>query len=164
MIKVKEKITMVVNGADVVVEVPPAKPLLWVLREDLGLTGTKGGCEAGECGSCTVLLDGQPVVSCLVMAKQAKGREIVTVDSLVSDDKIDPVVHAFADVEAPQCGFCIPGFVMLTKGLLQNNPMMDRDELKFSLSGNLCRCGNYHKIFLAVLKAQDFYMREKKNV
>lgn len=110
----------------------------------------KAGCESGECGACTVLLDGNPVVSCLVMAKQIEGREVITVESMLGPGHPDPVIDAFVDADAAQCGYCTPGFVMMVKSLLQKNPMPSLEETKRYLSGNLCRCGNYHEILEAV--------------
>ena len=135
------------NGADVTVEVPPMKRLLDVLREECGLTGTKEGCGEGECGACTVLLDGQPVCSCLVAAGQAEGAEVVTIEGLGGDH---PVQRAFAEEGAAQCGMCTPGFVMAA---LAVPPGATLDEIRATLAGNLCRCTGYEAIYRAVLKA-----------
>ncbi|MBM4059469.1 MAG: (2Fe-2S)-binding protein [Planctomycetes bacterium] len=142
--------TLAVNGEPHEVAFLPHKTLLEVLREELGLTGTKHGCELGECGACTVQLDGTPVLSCLVLAVDAVGKEIRTVEGLAQGSELTPLQHAFADLGAAQCGYCTPGVLMTADALLRDNPAPTRDEIKQCLAGNLCRCTGYIKIFEAV--------------
>src|SRR5712672_1753782 len=144
-----------VNGEPVEVAFAPYKTLLEVLREDLSLCGTKHGCELGECGACAVLLDGQPVLSCLVLGVECEGREVLTVEGLVTDGRLHPLQHAFADLGAAQCGYCTPGFLVTAKALLDEHPHPTRDQIKHALSGNLCRCTGYQQIFEAVEAAID---------
>lgn len=120
--------------------------LLEVLREQLNLTGTKHGCELGECGTCTVLIDGQPVLSCLELAAECEGREITTVEGMMNGNDLHPLQEAFADLGAAQCGYCTPGILVTAKALLEENPEPTRDEIVSALAGNLCRCTGYHKI------------------
>ena len=132
------------------------KTLLEVLREDLGLTGTKHGCEVGECGTCAVLVDGMPVLSCLMLGIEAVDAEITSVEGLMQDGKPHPLQTAFADLGAAQCGYCIPGILLTAKALLNANPHPTRQEIRQALSGNLCRCTGYTKILQAVeLAAQE---------
>ncbi len=138
------------NGEDVDVSFAPYKTLLEVLREDLGHTGTKHGCELGECGACAVLLDGRPVLSCLVLALECAGRKVLTVEGLSGDGKLHPLQDAFADCGAAQCGYCTPGILVTAKALLDANPHPSRDQIREALSGNLCRCTGYLQIFEAV--------------
>ncbi|HLN86229.1 MAG TPA: (2Fe-2S)-binding protein [Candidatus Limnocylindrales bacterium] len=126
------------------------KTLLEVLREDMALTGTKHGCELGECGTCAVLVDGKPVLSCLMLGIEAVNTEIVTVEGMMPNGKPHPLQKAFADLGAAQCGYCIPGFLLTAKALLDDNPHPTRDEIRQALSGNLCRCTGYTKILEAV--------------
>jgi len=121
-----------------------------VLREDLNLCGTKHGCELGECGACAVLLDGQPVLSCLVLGVECAGRRVTTVEGLVTDGRLHPLQETFADLGAAQCGYCTPGFLVTAKALLDEHPNPSRDEIKEALSGCLCRCTGYQQIFEAV--------------
>jgi carbon-monoxide dehydrogenase small subunit len=145
-----------VNGDEVPVGVGDQETLLEALRNRLGLTGTKQGCDVGDCGSCTVLLDGKPVPSCLVLAADAEGREVTTIEGLATGDGLHPVQRAFHEVGAVQCGFCTPGMVLSAKSLLDANPSPSRDEIRWALSGNLCRCTGYRKIVDAVeLAARD---------
>jgi len=145
-----------VNGEAVEASFLPHKTLLEVLREDLGLTGTKHGCELGECGTCTVLVDGEPVLSCLVLGLEAEGREITTVEGLADARGPHPLQHRFAELNAAQCGYCTPGFLLTAKALLDREPVPDREMLKRELAGNLCRCTGYLKIYEAVeLAAED---------
>lgn len=139
-----------VNGQDYDVVVPASKTLLEVLREDLGLTGTKHGCELGECGACAVLVDGQLILSCLTLPIEVEGREITTVEGLAEGGRLHPLQEAFAELGAAQCGYCTPGFLMAAKALLDSNPKPRRVEIVEALSGNLCRCTGYLKIFEAV--------------
>ncbi len=142
-----------VNGEAVQVSVAPYKTLLEVLREDMRLTGTKHGCELGECGACAVLLDGEPVLSCLSLAVDAEGRSIETIEGLSDNAELHPLQAAFADLGGSQCGYCTPGVLVTAKSLLEHNPHPSREEIKEALSGNLCRCTGYQQIFEAVEEA-----------
>ncbi len=146
----KTQLTLTVNGEarDVVVAVH--KTLLEVLREDLGLTGTKHGCELGECGTCTVLVDGEPVLSCLALPVELPGREIKTVEGMADGGRLHPLQQAFAELGAAQCGYCTPGILLTAEALLDDNPTPSRDEVRIALAGNLCRCTGYTKILDAV--------------
>jgi len=144
------KIALEVNGDPVEVAFAPHKTLLEVLREDLGLTGTKHGCELGECGTCTVLLDGRPVLSCLVLGLACEGRRVKTVEGLATGGRLHPLQETFADLGAAQCGYCTPAFLLAAEALLVARPHPTRDEIKQALSGNLCRCTGYIKIYEAV--------------
>lgn len=139
-----------VNGEPAEVAVFPHKTLLEVLREDLGLTGTKHGCELGECGACTVLVDGEPVLSCLALPVEMEGRDIVTVEGLASPDSPHPLQRAFAEIGAAQCGYCTPGILLAAAALLDRNPEPTRQEIQEALAGNLCRCTGYIQILQAV--------------
>ena len=143
-------IALKVNGEEAEVAFAPYKTLLEVLREDLNLCGTKHGCELGECGACAVLLDGQPVLSCLVLGVECDGREVLTVEGLVTDGRLHPLQDAFADLGAAQCGYCTPGFLVTAKALLDETPHPTRDQIKEALAGCLCRCTGYQQIFEAV--------------
>jgi carbon-monoxide dehydrogenase small subunit len=144
---------MRVNGEDAPVSFAPYKTLLEVLREDLGLTGTKHGCELGECGACAVLVDGEPQLSCLVLALECGGRAVETVEGLARGPELHPLQAAFADLGAAQCGYCTPGILMTAKALLEKEPTPSRDRIKEALAGNLCRCTGYQQIFEAVEEA-----------
>jgi carbon-monoxide dehydrogenase small subunit len=144
------RIELVVNGERHETNVWPGESLLYALRERLGLPGSKNACEQGECGSCSVLLDGVLVCSCLVLAAQADGHAVVTVEGLGGDGSLHPVQEAFVRAGAVQCGFCTPGLVVATADLLSRNPEPSDDEIREALSGNLCRCTGYQKIFDAV--------------
>ena len=143
-------IALSVNGEPAEVAFAPYKTLLEVLREDLNLCGTKHGCELGECGACAVLLDGQPVLSCLVLGVECEGRQVVTVEGLAPDGRLHPLQDAFADLGAAQCGYCTPGFLIAAKALLDEDPHPSRDRIREALSSNLCRCTGYQQIFEAV--------------
>jgi aerobic carbon-monoxide dehydrogenase small subunit len=147
------RIGLTVNGEPVEAEVWEGESLLFALREHLGLPGSKNACEQGECGSCSVLLDGSLVCACLVLAAQADGHEVVTVEGLAPDGTLHPVQEAFAATGAVQCGFCTPGLVVATVDLLRRVPEPSDDEIREALSGNLCRCTGYAKIFDAVRMA-----------
>jgi carbon-monoxide dehydrogenase small subunit len=143
-------ITLTVNGESTEVAFAPHKTLLEVLREDLRLTGTKHGCELGECGTCTVLLDGTPVLSCLVLGLACEGHAVKTVEAMASAGRLHPLQETFADLGAAQCGYCTPAFLLAAEALLVANPRPTRAEIKDALAGNLCRCTGYIKIYEAV--------------
>jgi aerobic carbon-monoxide dehydrogenase small subunit len=147
------RVTVTVNGERHEAEVWEAESLLFALRERLGFPGSKNACEQGECGSCSVLLDGELVCACLVLAAQADGHDVVTVEGLGAGDDLHPVQQAFVDAGAVQCGFCTPGLVVATAALLRQTPNPSEDEIREALSGNLCRCTGYMKIFDAVRTA-----------
>jgi carbon-monoxide dehydrogenase small subunit len=142
-----------VNGEPVEVSFAPYKTLLEVLREDLGLTGTKHGCELGECGACAVLVDGEPVLSCLMLAIECEGRSVQTVEGLASGTKLHPLQAAFADHGGSQCGYCTPGMIMTAKGLLDREPNPSREQIKEAIAGNICRCTGYNQIVEAIEEA-----------
>jgi carbon-monoxide dehydrogenase small subunit len=146
----KALITLKVNGRVWDLAVEPNRTLLDVLRHDLELTGTKRGCDLGECGSCTVILNGKPVNSCLVLAVQANGAEILTIEGLADPSRLHPLQRAFVEKGAIQCGFCTPGMILSANNLLQKNPKPSEEEIRTALSGNLCRCTGYQKIVEAV--------------
>jgi len=146
----KVRLAFTVNGEPAEVLADDYKTLLEVLREDLGLTGTKHGCELGECGACAVLVDGQPLLSCLLLAVESEGRSIETVEGLAAGAQLHPLQECFADLGAAQCGYCTPGILMTAKALLDREPHPTREQIAEALSGNLCRCTGYHQIFEAV--------------
>jgi len=146
----KRLLRLKVNGETREVATETNKTLLEVLREDLGLTGTKHGCELGECGTCAVLMNGEPVLSCLVLGVESEESEITTVEGLMPEGRPHPLQRAFADLGAAQCGYCIPGILLTAKALLDKNPHPSHDEIRQALSGNLCRCTGYTKILQAV--------------
>lgn len=146
----KLNITFILNGEEVSMAVDPEMTLLTLLREELFLTGAKEGCGSGECGACTVLMDGIAVNSCLVLAPQINGTEIITIEALEHDGKLDRLQQSFIDNHAVQCGFCTPGMLMSAKALLLKNPHPTEDEIRIALSGNLCRCTGYQNIIKAV--------------
>ena len=146
----KRLLRLRVNGETKEVATEVSKTLLEVLREDLALTGTKHGCELGECGTCAVLVDGEPVLSCLMLGIEAQNAEIVTVEGMTQNGKTHPLQKAFADLGAAQCGYCIPGILLTAKALLDGNPHPTRQEIREALAGNLCRCTGYTKILQAV--------------
>ena len=147
------RVQLEINGERRETEVWPGESLLFTLRERLGLPGSKNACEQGECGSCSALLDGELVCACLVLAAQADGRAVVTVEGLRRDGELNPVQAAFAETGAVQCGFCTPGLVVAATDLLRRTPEPSDDEIREALSGNLCRCTGYQKIFEAVRMA-----------
>jgi aerobic-type carbon monoxide dehydrogenase small subunit (CoxS/CutS family) len=147
---VKTQLVLTVNGENRDVVVAVHKTLLEVLREDLDLTGTKHGCELGECGTCTVLVDGQPVLSCLALPIECQGREIKTVEGMADGGRLHPLQQAFAELGAAQCGYCTPGILLTAEVLLDENPTPTRDDVRVALAGNLCRCTGYTKILDAV--------------
>ena len=146
-------LTLRVNGEEVEVSFAPYKTLLEVLREDLGLTGTKHGCELGECGACAVLADGEPVLSCLVLAVECEGLAIETVEGLAQGPELHPLQAAFADLGGAQCGYCTPGILMTAKALLEREPDPSRERIKEAISGNLCRCTGYQQIYESIEEA-----------
>jgi carbon-monoxide dehydrogenase small subunit len=146
----KARLHLKVNGEDREVLAPVHHSLLEVLREELGLTGTKHGCELGECGTCLVLLDGQPVLSCLTLPVECEGREVRTVEGMAEPEALHPLQRAFAELGAAQCGYCTPGFLLCADALLAQSPRPTRTEIAEALAGNLCRCTGYLKIFEAV--------------
>jgi carbon-monoxide dehydrogenase small subunit len=149
----RQDITFTVNGEERMIRVEPRRSLADALREDCGLTGTHLGCEHGVCGACTVLVDNQPVRSCLMFAVQAEGTGVRTVEGLASGDKLHPLQQAFWDNHGLQCGFCTPGFLMLAVGILEREPDIAEAELREALSSNLCRCTGYQNILKSVLAA-----------
>ena len=146
----KQSVQLRVNGEAYDVQVEPRHTLLKVLREELGLTGTKKGCDVGDCGACTVLMDGKPVNSCLVLAVEVNGQEITTIEGLERDGKLHPLHEAFLQCGAVQCGFCTPGMILSAKALLDDNPNPSEEETRKAISGNLCRCTGYAKIVEAI--------------
>jgi carbon-monoxide dehydrogenase small subunit len=151
----RHQITLTVNGETELLEVEPHRTLLQVLREDLDLTGTKDGCNSGECGACTILLDGEPVNACLVLAVEADGHEIVTIEGLVRDGKLGSLQRAFINHNAVQCGFCTPGMIISARALLNRNPRPSEMEIRQAIAGNLCRCTGYTRIVEAVQEAVE---------
>lgn len=150
----KREVKLRVNGEYFIVQVDTRRTLLEVLRETLGLYGTKEMCNKGDCGSCTVLIDNKPVLSCLTLAIEAQGKDIVTIEGLAGEDgMLHPVQQAFVEIGALQCGFCTPGMIMSAKALLDRNPSPTEEEIKEGISGNLCRCTGYIKIIEAVQAA-----------
>lgn len=148
-------ITLAVNGSKRKVVVEPRWSLLYVVRDILGLTGTKIGCERGECGACTLLIDGKPRYACMILAVEAQEHEITTLEGLMDGEKLGTVQQAFAEEDAFQCGFCTPGQIMAVEGLLRQNPTPTIDQIRTGMSGNLCRCAAYQHIFRAAAKAAE---------
>jgi carbon-monoxide dehydrogenase small subunit len=146
----KQILTCIVNGEAVEVLVQPYVTLLDALREDLNLTGPKEGCGTGDCGACTVHLDGQPVASCLMLAMQARGRQVRTIEGLGGADALHPLQEAFVRLGVPQCGFCIPGVLMAAAAVLAENPRPSQEEIRYGIAGNLCRCTGYTKMLAAI--------------
>jgi carbon-monoxide dehydrogenase small subunit len=154
--KVKKRIELTVNGEKHQLEVDPRETLIKVIREDLALTGTKSGCEMGDCGSCTVLMDGLPVNSCLVLALEADGSEIITIEGLGEGEKsLHPLQKSFIENGAIQCGFCTPGMIMTAKALLDANPNPTESDVRTSIAGNYCRCTGYDQIVKSILSASE---------
>ncbi len=148
-------VSIVVNGESRDAEVEPRQLLVYFLREQLGLKGTNVGCDTSSCGACTVLLDGESVKSCTLLAVQADGREVTTIEGLAENGELHPVQQAFQDAHALQCGYCTPGFVMASVSLLAENPRPSEEEIRAALEGNLCRCTGYHNIVQAVRIAAE---------
>ena len=149
----KQLILLNVNGEAYDVVIEPMMLLLDVLRDKIGLTGAKKGCALGNCGCCTVLVDGKPVLSCLLLAIEAQGKDIVTIEGLARNGQLHPLQQAFVDYSALQCGFCTPGMILSAKALLDNNPQPTEKEVKQAITGNLCRCTGYTDIVAAILEA-----------
>ena len=158
----KETIALKVNGVSYEVSVLPHATLLEVLREELELTGTKEGCGLGECGTCTILLDGKPMASCLTLAREAQGREILTIEGVAHNGELHPVQKAFVKHGAIQCGFCTPGMVLAAKAFLDENPRPSEGEVKEAIVGHLCRCTGYAKIVEAIMAAAEDMARVEK--
>ena len=149
-----------VNGKAYELETEPSRRLLDILREDLGLMGTKEGCGEGECGACTVLIDGRAVLSCLTVAAQLQGSEIITIEGLSEGDEPDVLQSAFVEELAIQCGFCTPGMIMAAKALLMENPNPTEEKIRLALAGNICRCSGYNQIIRAVQRAAKEYSKD----
>jgi len=157
----KVPITLNVNGSFYTLEIEPRRTLLDALRFDLNMTGSKKVCGMGECGACTVLLDGQAVYSCLTLAIECEGHKILTIEGLSQGQNLDPIQKSFIDEEASQCGFCTSGQIMSIKALLDNNPDPTPEEIRRAMSGNICRCGAYLNIFKAATKAAADYRKQR---
>ncbi|NIM89407.1 MAG: 2Fe-2S iron-sulfur cluster binding domain-containing protein [Candidatus Aminicenantes bacterium] len=151
----KHRLNLRVNKQDFEVFVKPKTTLVDLLRDELGLTGTNKGCGTGECGACTVLMNGNAVNSCLVLAVEADGAEITTIEGLASEGRLDPLQQAFVDEGAIQCGFCTPGMILVAKDFLEKNPQLREEDYKTAISGNLCRCTGYVKIVKAIKKVAE---------
>ncbi|MEM1583632.1 MAG: (2Fe-2S)-binding protein [Nitrososphaerota archaeon] len=157
------KIELIVNGVRRVIDVEPNELLINVIREKLGLTGTKYGCGIGECGACTVIVDSKPVLSCLTLAVEVAGREITTIEGVAKNGRLDPVQEAFVEEGAVQCGYCTPGFIIMAKALLEENKNPSRQEIIEYIKGNLCRCTGYINIVKAIQKASEkITLKERK--
>jgi carbon-monoxide dehydrogenase small subunit len=150
-----QQIRLIVNGKSYKISIPPWRTLLEVIREDLGLTGTKEGCSLGECGACTVIMEGRAVNSCLVLATEADGKQITTIEGLADGDRLHPLQQAFVDHGGLQCGFCTPGMIMSAKALLDGNPTPSEEEIRRGIAGNLCRCTGYTKIIESIKAAAE---------
>lgn len=146
----KKDINLIVNGNNYNINVDTRMTLLEAIREKIGLTGTKEGCSIGECGTCTVLLDGKPIYSCLMLAVEAEGKDILTIEGLTDSEGMHPIQKSFIEHGAVQCGFCTPGMIMSAKALLDENPRPTEDEIRKAISGNICRCTGYAKIIEAI--------------
>ncbi len=153
--KKEKSVALTVNGKKVEADVNCRVTLAEFLREELGLIGTKVGCNRGECGSCTVILDGNPVYSCTVLAVETSGREIQTIEGLTDEEKLHPLQEAFIEYDALQCGYCTPGMIMSVKALLDSNPHPTEDDVRSAIDGNLCRCGSYPNIIKATLAVSE---------
>jgi len=151
----RHQIILTVNGEVEFLEVESYRTLLQVLREDLDLTGTKNGCNSGECGACTVFFDGEPVNACLVLAVEADGHEVATIEGLAQDGALDPLQQAFINCNAVQCGFCTPGMIISARALLERNPQPSEMEIRQAIAGNLCRCTGYTRIVEAVQEVAE---------
>ena len=147
----KKEITLKVNGNDYKMTVDTRMTLIEAIRDEIGLTGTKEGCGVGECGTCTVLMDGKPIYSCIMLAVEAEGKEILTIEGLADSDGLHPIQKSFIDHGAVQCGFCTPGMILTAKALLDENPNPTEEDVRKAISGNLCRCTGYSKIIEAIM-------------
>lgn len=156
------KVSFTLNGKPCEVMTKPYSRLLDMLRDDLRLTGTKEGCGVGECGACTVILDGKAVTACLVPAPSVDGRNVVTIEGVGEDGKLDPIQEAVLKEHALQCGFCTPGFIMSAKALLDENPLATKEEIRRAISGNLCRCTGYEQLTEAIYEAAEELRKLKK--
>ena len=155
------RVQFTINGEQVEIDVEPRETLLQVIRDKLNLMGTKEACGMGECGACTVLMDGKPVYSCLILAMEAEGKDILTVEGLAEGEKLHPLQEAFRDYGAVQCGFCTPGMLLTAKALLDENSQPTEKEVRTAIAGNICRCTGYVKIVEAVLAAAERIRREE---
>jgi aerobic-type carbon monoxide dehydrogenase small subunit (CoxS/CutS family) len=158
-----KSVALTVNGKKVEADVDCRVTLAEFLREELGLIGTKVGCNRGECGSCTVILDGNPVYSCTVLAVETSGREIQTIEGLTDEEKLHPLQEAFIEYDALQCGYCTPGMIMSVKALLDSNPHPTEDDVRSAIDGNLCRCGSYPNIIKATLAVSEKMGHHKRD-
>lgn len=156
------KTKFTVNGKKVELDVEPRRLLVSVLREELGLTGTHIGCDTTNCGACTILVDGKAIKSCTMLAVQADGKELLTIEGLAKEDKLHPVQRAFLEKHGLQCGFCTPGMIMTSYWLLQQNRDTSEDKIKKTLSGNLCRCTGYHGIIESIKYARELMNKEQR--
>lgn len=155
-------LSFTLNGAPVTVEVPTHRRLLDLLRDDLRLTGTKEGCSIGECGACTVIVDGKAVTSCLTLAHSVAGKSVITIEGVGTDGELDPIQQAILENHALQCGFCTPGFVLSAKALLDSNPQATKAEIRRAISGNLCRCTGYEQLVDAIYAASQALIAAQK--
>jgi len=158
------KISFILNRKEIEIDAPPDRRVVDLLREDLNLTGTKEGCGEGECAACTILVDGESRLSCLMLAPQLRGRKVTTIEGLASGEKLHPVQEAFVEFGAVQCGFCTPGMILNAVDLLRKNPNPTRTEIREGISGNLCRCTGYQKIVDAVEAAAKKLSEEKSSL
>lgn len=156
-------ITLKINGHDRIVSLKGNETLMEVLRHQLGLTGTKTACEESECGTCTVQVNGKAVLSCITLACDVQGDDVLTIEGVADGDRLHPVQQAYMDFGAVQCGFCIPGMIMSSKALLEKNPNPSQEEIEYALDGNICRCAGYPKIFDAVKKAGETMQQGSQN-
>jgi isoquinoline 1-oxidoreductase alpha subunit len=154
---------LVVNGAHKRVEPDPKRPLLWVLRHDLDITGPKYGCGEGQCGACTVLVDGEPRKSCITPVISVSGKRITTIEGLCQGDKLHPLQQAFIDCDAMQCGYCTPGMILTGSALLRDKPSPSESEIREAMQGNICRCGTYNRIIAAIQKAATFNEKARRD-
>lgn len=159
----KKRVALTVNGKKVESYIEPRITLAEFLREELGLTGTKIGCNRAECGSCTVILDGNPVYSCTILAVDVPGREVLTIEGLADEGELHPLQEAFVEHDALQCGYCTPGMIMSVKALLDRNPHPTEDDVRKAIDGNLCRCGSYPNIIEATLATSQKMTKQKKS-
>lgn len=162
MVSIKRDLTLTVNSQEYRIEIQEHWTLLEVLRDCLGLTGTKSSCNLGECGTCTVIVDGKPVLSCVTLAAAMEGKKITTIEGLSGENGLHPLQKAFVDEGAVQCGFCTPGMIMTAKTLLDERPDPTEDEVREAISGNVCRCTGYHKPVKAILSAAKMLQQENK--